>query len=80
MYQRPYHIEQAIIDAAKAAYLATMAQYGITEIQHFDGNPLSIADKQINLLPNRLNRLKLPNSEAFYYWHLTEEILFHHQK
>lgn len=80
MYQRSYHIEQAITDAAKAAYLATMVQYGITEVRHFDGTLLSIAEKQINLLPNRLNRLKLPNAEAFYYWYLTEEILIHHQK
>lgn len=80
MYQRPYHIEQAIIDAAKAAYLATMVQYGITDVQHFDRNLLSIADKQITLLPNRLNRLKLPNAEAFYYWKLTEEILIYHKK
>lgn len=80
MYQRPYHIEQAIIDAAKAAFLATMVQYGITDVQHFDGNLLSIADKQITLLPNKLNRLKLPNAEAFYYWKLTEEILIYHKK
>lgn len=79
MYQSPYHIEQAIIDASKAAYLATMIQCGETEISHYDGNPMSIADKQVTTLPNRLNRLKLSNAEAFFYWSMVDKLLLPHQ-
>lgn len=75
MYKEPYHIEQATVDAAKAAYIATMIQHGIFNVQHFNGDMLTIASKTITMLPSRLNRLRLSNPEAFYYWSLTDDLL-----
>lgn len=75
MYKEPYHIEHATVDSAKAAYIATMIQYDIFNVQHFKGDILSLADKTIKVLPSRLNRLRISNPEAFYYWSLADEIL-----
>ena len=76
MYKQKYRIEDAITDASKAAYVATCLQYGIMDIEHFDGSPLSIADKTVNeKLHLRLNRLKATNPEAFYYWTKVNELM-----
>lgn len=76
MYKQSYFIENAITDAAKAAYLATCIQYGIVETEHYDGNPASLRNLTIDsTLHHRLNRLKVSNPEAFFYWYRTADIL-----
>ena len=75
MYLGDYHIENAITDAAKAAYLATLIQYAINEIEHYNGNLSALANLSVSTLTNKLNKIKLANPEAFYYWCKTDSIL-----
>ena len=75
MYLGPYHIENAITDAAKAAYLATLIQNGINTIEHYDNNPNALTNLSMSTLTNKLNKIKLTNPEAFFYWSKTDSIL-----
>lgn len=76
MYRQNYRIEEAIADSAKAAYLATLLEKGIHEIRHYDGNPLSVSNMTIGKrLTTKLNKLKMGNPEAFFYWSLTDTLL-----
>lgn len=75
MYQRNYYIEQAIVDAAKAAYLATCFEHGINDIQKynrdFDLHTLAIFAN----MPKELQRFRRSSPEAFWYWAKTYELL-----
>lgn len=76
MYKQRYLIDNAIIDAARAAYLATLIEKGITKIEPYPENPAEIKDLVIrSSLPNKLNKLKVNLPEAYYYWAKTSEIL-----
>ncbi len=74
MYKNQYRIEEAIVDASKAAYLATCIEKGVDLISNYQSfentRNLSIG----NLFTTKLNKLKMNNPEAFYYWYLTEEL------
>lgn len=75
MYKRPYYIENAIVDAARAAYLATLIETNATTIEKFS-NPLEVVNMQVtDKLTNRLNKLKTTLPEAFFYWVKTSELL-----
>ena len=71
-----YVIEDATIDAEKAALLATMIEKGVYEF-----TPYSQARDELGGLrlvasvPLRLSRLRRNNPEAFYYWVKTSELL-----
>ena len=76
MYKQRYTIENAIVDSARAAYLATLIEKGISEIEPYSNNPADIKDMIIRpSLSNKLNKLKANSPEAFYYWAKTSEIL-----
>lgn len=76
MYRQNYKIEDAITDASKAAYLATLLEKGIHEVRHYNGNPLSVSDMTISgRLTTKLNKLRMGNPEAFFYWSLTDALL-----
>lgn len=76
MYKQKYNIEDAITDASKAAYLSTLIEMGYSEVKHYDNNPLSVTDFSVGkVLSTKLNKLKMSNPEAFYYWALTDELL-----
>ncbi|MCF0184725.1 MAG: nucleotidyl transferase AbiEii/AbiGii toxin family protein [Bacteroidaceae bacterium] len=75
MYLGTYHIETAVTDAAKAAYLATLIQHDIAKIEHYGGDVDALATMSVNTLTNKLNKLKLGNPEAYYYWCKTDAIL-----
>ena len=76
MFRGGYLIDDAIIDASRAAYVATLLEQGRTEIERYNGDPLSIASLEIkSTLPSRLNRLKRQSPEAFFYWAKTSELL-----
>ena len=76
MYRQKYHLDEAIIDASKAAYLSALLECGVNEVRHFNNNPLSLADMNIGrILPTKLNKLRMGNPEAFFYWALTDELL-----
>ena len=66
-----FKIEEAIVAAAKAAYLCQLLKQENPEnIQRFS-KPDQIKDWSIeNPNYNRLNKLKKSNPEAFYYWYL----------
>ena len=75
MYQRNYYIEQAAVDAAKAAYLATSFQNGLVGIEKYDKagdlHTLTIFDN----MPKELQRMRRSLPEAFWYWAKTYELL-----
>lgn len=76
MFRGEYRIENAIIDSARAAYIATMLEKGHVDIERYSGDPRSIADMSIPFaLPDRLKRLRRQSPEAFYYWAKIGELL-----
>lgn len=76
MYKQRYQIDNAIIDASRAAYLATLIEKGISEMELYSGTPADIKDLSIRpSLTNKLNKLRNNLPEAFYYWAKTSELL-----
>ena len=76
MYKQHYTIDEAIVDAARAAYLATAIEKGLSKIETYTGNPASIKDLVIRpSLTNKLNKLRSNLPEAYYYWAKTSELL-----
>lgn len=76
MFGNRYLIDDAIKDASRAAYIATLLEVGQTEIEKYDGNPNSIASLEIApALTSRLNKLKRISPEAYYYWAKTSYLL-----
>ncbi len=76
MYRQRYMIDHAIIDSSRAAYLATLIEKGIADIQPYPDDPAVIKDLIIRpSLTNRLNKLKANLPEAYYYWAKTSELL-----
>ena len=74
MYKSQYRIEEAIADAAKAAYLATSIELGKEFVEHYE-SPNQIIDASIGkVYTTKLNKLKMNNPEAFFYWWKTEEL------
>lgn len=75
MYQGGYVIERAITDAARAAYLATMVEKGVTLLEKYPGvealDGLQLGGK----LTNKLNKLRTGNPEAFWYWCKVDELI-----
>lgn len=68
MYKQKYIIDHAIVDAARAAYLATLIEKGVKTIEKYH-SPQDAANLQIaDTLTNKLNKLRGPLPEAFFYW------------
>jgi hypothetical protein len=71
-----YVIEDATVDAAKAALLASMIERGVDEFIPYSRARDSIADlRLLDSVPMRLARLRRNNPEAFYYWVKTSELM-----
>lgn len=71
-----YHIDHAIIDSAKAAYISTCIRKGITVIEKYPETPDIVTEMTIApTLTGKLNKLKRIYPEAFYYWVKTSLIL-----
>jgi len=69
IFSESYHIEKAITDASKAAYLATLIEQDATSIEKFS-NPSQMKDWVIEQpMSTKLNKLKKSNPEAFFYWY-----------
>lgn len=74
IFSESYHIEKAIADASKAAYLSTLIHLDAKKIAKFE-NALQLKDWQIDEpLNNKLNKLKKSNPEAFFYWYKIYEL------
>lgn len=75
MYKQRYTIDNAIVDSARAAYLATLIEKGITQTEPYPNHPAAIKDLVIlPSLSNKLNKLRVSSPEAYYYWAKTSEI------
>lgn len=71
-----YHLDHAIIDSARAAYLAACIKSSKTTLEKYSGNPQIVNEMMIReSLPNKLQKLKKIYPEAFYYWSKTSELL-----
>ena len=69
IFSEPYHIENAIISASKAAYLATLISTNAEKIEKYS-DPMQVRDWSITDPGyNKLNGLKRTNTEAFFYWY-----------
>lgn len=63
-----YHIDHAIVDSAKAAYISTCIRKGVTAIEKYPGTPDVVSEMTIApTLTGKLNKLKRVFPEAFYY-------------
>jgi hypothetical protein len=69
IFSESYHIEKAIVHAARAAYLAKLIDSGAKKFVRFE-NAGQIIEWQIEAPQDtRLNKLKKTNPEAFFYWY-----------
>ena len=75
IFSESFHLERAMIPAAKAAYITALIRAEAKEIQRFS-DPLAIADWNIEQpFETRLNKLKKSNPEAFFYWYRAVELI-----
>lgn len=77
MYKQKYIIDNAIVDAARAAYLATLIEKGVNEIEKYHSAQDVMALQIADTLTNKLNKLRGRLPEAFFYWAKTSELLKH---
>ena len=75
MYKAAYRIEEAIIDASKAAYLATLIEKEQETVERFSGSPYTENLLIDPVLTNKLNKLRVGLPEAYHYWALTSRLL-----
>lgn len=76
MFRRKYSLENAVEDAAKAAYLATALEKGVTELVRYDGNQASIANLELpSTITTRINKLKRQAPGAYFYWYHLGKLL-----
>ena len=69
-------LEQAIVDSARAAYLATSIEKSNARLEQFDGDPTVVLNMELSpAVSNKLNKLKKVLPEAFFYWVKTSELL-----
>lgn len=73
MYQQSYYIENATDDSAKAAYLTTCFERGVTKIEKFSPK-VDVMDIPIDNLPRKIQKLRKSRPEAFYYWSKVAEM------
>ena len=74
IFSENYHIEKAITQASKTAYLVTLIENDSVEIEKYS-NPLQMKEWLIDKPMNtKLNKLKRSNPEAFFYWFKTYEL------
>ena len=79
IYVGRYTLDQAITDAAKAAYLATVIEYGLHNIGKYSGNVDIVKGMTIKpVVSKELAKLRRGNPEAHYYWCKISEILQNH--
>jgi predicted nucleotidyltransferase component of viral defense system len=69
IFSENYHLDKAIVHAAKAAYLAKAILHEGAGLNRFDRNQFLGETLITDPRRNKLNKLKKSNIEAFYYWH-----------
>lgn len=75
--ERNYSLDNAIVNASKAAYLSKLIERGVSEVHHFDPKrQQELADAVIvEPLPTKFNKFKKSNIEAFYYWYEIQKLM-----
>ena len=75
--ERNYSLDNAIVNASKAAYLSKLIERGVSEVHHFDPKrQQELADAVITEpLPTKFNKFKKSNIEAFYYWNEIQKLM-----
>ncbi len=79
IHSENYTLNNAIINAAKAAYLSKLIELGETKVHHFDNvNVQALSDAVISdPLPAKFNKFKKSNIEAFFYWNEVQKLIEH---
>lgn len=72
MYLGKYHIEHAIVDAAKVAYLAAVIKHNLTGIEKY--NSAQPVVKTARTIPSIISKMLVGNPEAYFYWSKYAEI------
>jgi hypothetical protein len=63
-------------DAAQAAYLATVIQYGLNKIEKYSGNAADLKNMTISpVISKEVTKIRRGNPEAYYYWCKISQIL-----
>lgn len=75
IFSESYTIDSAVVNAAKAAYLAVLLKTGHNDFNRYNDNIESIRNATITKLDTRLNKLKKYAPEAFYYWLEIESLM-----
>lgn len=71
-----YHLDNAIVDSSRAAYLAACLKMSHTDMEKYTGDTRAILSMQIApSLPSRLTKLRKAYPEAFYYWAKASRLL-----
>ena len=77
IFSERYHLEPAIRDAAKAAYVAALILTHSTDVHRYSTTPIADWKDAIigEVLSTKFNKLKKTNQEAFFYWWQVDKIL-----
>ena len=74
IFSESYHLEKAITDASKSAYLSALIKYDAKKVEMFK-NPLELKDWLIaEPMNTKLNKFKKSHPEAFFYWYKIYEL------
>ena len=69
-----FTLDNAITDAAKAAYLTTLIEHDASVIERYSGNPSELKDKVLPSVSKELAKFRRGNPEAFFYGIKTSEL------
>ncbi len=81
IFSERYHLDPAIRDSAKAAYVAVLIMTHSTEVHRYEEYPIEEWQNAAigQILTNKLNKLKKTNQEAFFYWWQVDKLLMNKQ-
>ena len=72
-----YHLDPAIRDSAKAAYVAALILTKSTDVHRYTTTPFEEWKDAVigKVLSTKFNKLKKSNQEAFFYWWQVDKLL-----
>ena len=81
IFSEPYHLEKAILSAAKAFYLVSLIESDGTTIEKYNNRQLERMAGWLftDYEHTKLNKLKKSNPEAFFYLYLAFQLSHGHQ-
>lgn len=68
IFSEPFHLDRAMIPAAKAGYLSAILKSKTGTIEKYSDS-IDMTDWEIDQLTSRLNKFKRTNPEVFFYWY-----------